>query len=70
LSSGGSAEVIEGKIVYTSTVGFTGTETLDYKVSDGFGGEDTGTITFTVASNTGGTSLNDLLYGSQGSRSY
>jgi len=66
LSSGGSAEVVNGKIVYTSTIGFTGTETLSYYVTDGFGGtSNTGTITFTVSSNTGGTSGNDLLYGSK-----
>jgi hypothetical protein len=66
LSNGGSAEVKDGKIVYTSTVGFTGTETLKYTVADGFGGTSgQGTITFTVSSNTGGTSGNDLLYGSK-----
>lgn len=65
LSSGGSAEVVDGKIVYTSTIGFVGTETLKYTLSDGFGGTSTEqTLTFTVASNTGGTSGNDLLYGS------
>jgi len=65
LSSGGSAEVKSGQIIYTSTVGFVGTETLKYTVTDGFGGSSSeGTITFTVASNTGGTSGNDLLYGS------
>lgn len=64
LSSGGSAEVTNGKIVYTSTVGFVGTETMKYTVSDGFGGTAEQTITFTVSANTGGTSGNDLLFGS------
>ncbi len=65
LSHGGSAEVINGKIVYTSTVGYTGTETLRYTLTDGFGGTSAEkTLTFTVASNTGGTSGDDLLYGS------
>jgi Ca2+-binding RTX toxin-like protein len=66
LSNGGSAEVKNGKIVYTSTIGYTGTETLKYTVADGFGGTSSaGTITFTVSSNTGGTSGDDLLYGSK-----
>jgi len=69
VSSGGSAEVPTtgenaGKLVYTSTVGYVGTETVKYTVSDGQGGSSTGTVTFTVASNTGGTSIDDLLYGS------
>jgi len=65
LSNGGSAEVKDGKIVYTSTIGYTGTETLKYTVTDGFGGTSSqGTITFTVSANTGGTSGDDLLYGS------
>ena len=70
LSSGGSAEVPTtgvnaGKLVYTSTIGFVGTETMQYKVSDGFGGVSAlQTISFQVASNTGGTSGNDELYGS------
>ncbi len=66
VSAGGSAEVSGGKLIYTSTIGYTGTETVQYTVSDGFGGtSNTGTITFTVASNTGGTSAADLLYGSK-----
>ncbi|MBK6592266.1 MAG: tandem-95 repeat protein [Burkholderiales bacterium] len=65
VSSGGSAEVVGGKIVYTSTIGFVGTETVKYTVADGYGGTSAvQTITFTVASNTGGTSGDDLLYGS------
>ncbi|MDP2903738.1 MAG: Ig-like domain-containing protein [Methylovulum sp.] len=65
LTSGGSAEVSSSKIVYTSTIGFVGTETLKYSVTDGFGGTSTEQmITFTVTANTGGTSGDDLLYGS------
>ncbi|MDT8428111.1 MAG: Ig-like domain-containing protein, partial [Pseudomonadales bacterium] len=65
LSSGGSAEVINGEIVYTSTIGFVGTETVKFTVNDGFGGvSEEKTITFTVVANTGGTSGADLLFGS------
>lgn len=67
LSAGGSAEVVSGttNVVYTSTVGYTGTETFTYVISDGFGGSSTGTVTATVNANTGGTSGNDTLYGSK-----
>ncbi len=41
----GTATVSNGQIVYTPNAGFTGTDSFTYRVSDGKGGEGTGTVT-------------------------
>ncbi|MFZ7090679.1 Ig-like domain-containing protein [Primorskyibacter sp. 2E233] len=38
----------DGTITYTPDAGFTGTDTFDYTINDGNGGEDTATVTVTV----------------------
>jgi len=65
LSRGGSAEVVNGKVNYTPTIGFVGTETFNYTVTDGRGGtSNQATVSVSVISNTGGSSGDDLIYGS------
>lgn len=47
-------------VIYTSSPGFTGTDTFGYTVSDGYGGTDTGTVTVTVrATNSAPVALDD-----------
>ncbi|MEM6739992.1 MAG: Ig-like domain-containing protein [Pseudomonadota bacterium] len=45
----GSVEIVDGEAVYTPDAGFSGTDTFTYTVSDGGGGEDTGTVNVTVS---------------------
>jgi VCBS repeat-containing protein len=61
-TKGGTASINAGKIDFTSAQGFAGTDTFTYTVSDGTA-TSTATVTVSVASNTGGTSGNDLLFG-------
>ena len=44
----GTAEIVGGQIVYTPNVGFEGTDSFVYTVSDGNGGTDTATVTVEV----------------------
>ena len=44
----GTAEVVDGKIVYTPNDDFNGSDTFEYTVSDGKGGSDTAMVTVTV----------------------
>lgn len=44
----GTAAVQEGKVLYTPTTGFSGTDSFTYIVSDGHGNTDRGTVTITV----------------------
>ncbi|MDX8402749.1 MAG: tandem-95 repeat protein, partial [Mariprofundaceae bacterium] len=44
----GAASIVGGQVRYVPTAGFTGTDTLSYTVSDGFGGTATGQVTVTV----------------------
>ena len=44
----GTAEVVDGKIVYTPNDDFNGSDTFTYTVSDGAGGTDTATVSITV----------------------
>ena len=44
----GTAEVVDGKIVYTPNADFNGSDTFEYTVSDGKGGSDTAMVTVTV----------------------
>jgi len=64
-NNGGSASISGGTISYTSSVGYTGTETFNYVVSDGKGGTSTGSVTVTVSANLGATSGDDVIYGSR-----
>lgn len=47
-SNGGTAVIETGKIRYTPKAAFTGTETFNYTISDGNGGQSTATVTVTV----------------------
>ena len=47
----GTVELVGGKLVYTPSAGFTGTDTFQYSVSDGKGGTDTAMVTVTVGGN-------------------
>ncbi|MBB06378.1 MAG: hypothetical protein CML03_12855 [Pseudooceanicola sp.] len=44
----GTAEIVDGKIVYTPNADFSGSDTFEYTVSDGKGGSDTAMVTVTV----------------------
>ena len=46
---GGTVTISSGKITYTPPANYSGTETFDYTVTDGHGGEDTATVTVTIA---------------------
>ena len=46
---GGTATINSGKITYTPPDNYSGTETFDYTTTDGHGGEDTATVTVTIA---------------------
>ncbi|MFN8489605.1 MAG: cadherin-like domain-containing protein [Caldilineaceae bacterium] len=52
--SHGTATVTNGKVIYTATAGFSGTDSFTYIVSDGKGGTATATVTITV---TAGSSI-------------
>lgn len=47
-SAGGSATVVAGKVSYSPLAGFTGTETFDYTIRDGSGGNATQTVSVEV----------------------
>jgi hypothetical protein len=51
--SNGTAIVNNGKVLYTSQAGFTGTDSFTYIVSDGKGGTATATVTITVTGQPG-----------------
>ncbi|OQX12316.1 MAG: hypothetical protein BWK80_43840 [Desulfobacteraceae bacterium IS3] len=42
----------DGTIIYTPKPGFTGTDSFDYMVSDGYGGTDTATVTIRIDNET------------------
>ncbi|MEM9219436.1 MAG: Ig-like domain-containing protein [Cyanobacteria bacterium P01_F01_bin.150] len=44
----GSAEVVNGQVLYTPDPSFSGTDTFSYQISDGNGGEDTAHVSVTV----------------------
>ncbi len=46
---GGTATIGSGKITYTPPANYSGTETFNYTATDGHGGEDTATVTVTIA---------------------
>ncbi len=47
-TEGGAITLVDGQLVYTPASGFTGTDTFDYTITDGNGGESTATVTITV----------------------
>ena len=47
--SGGTVTLTGGNVVYTPPAGFTGIDTFDYTVSDGFGGSAIGTMVIYVS---------------------
>lgn len=47
-SAGGTAIIQDNQIAYTPAAGYSGQETLTYTVSDGEGGEQSGTVSITV----------------------
>lgn len=47
--SGGTVALTAGNVVYAPPAGFTGVDTFDYTVSDGFGGTATGTVVIYVS---------------------
>ena len=51
----GTATIVSGKVKYTPTTYYTGSDTFDYTVSDGRGGTDTGTVSVIVSIPTGPT---------------
>jgi VCBS repeat-containing protein len=50
--SHGTATIVDGKIRYTPTVGYAGTDTFTYTVSDGNGGTATATVNVTISDGT------------------
>jgi hypothetical protein len=50
-ATGGSVTLVGGVVRFTPTVGFTGTSTFTYTISDGNGGTDTATVFVTVSEN-------------------
>ncbi|WP_343750162.1 VCBS domain-containing protein, partial [Marinomonas primoryensis] len=46
--SQGSVSIVDNKLVFTATEGFSGTATINYSISDGKGGTDTSTVTVNV----------------------
>jgi hypothetical protein len=51
----GTATIVSGKIKYTPTTYYTGSDTFDYTVSDGRGGTDTGSVYVVISIPTGPT---------------
>ncbi|MDG4548726.1 MAG: Ig-like domain-containing protein, partial [Rickettsiales bacterium] len=47
----GTAEIVNGLVLYTPNQGFSGTDTFTYTVNDGNGGTDTATVTVDVCPN-------------------
>jgi Ca2+-binding RTX toxin-like protein len=62
-SQGGIVSIVGGKLEYTSALGFAGTDTFTYTITDKQGAASSSTVTVNVSSNTGGTSGNDMLFG-------
>ncbi|MCC6207032.1 MAG: tandem-95 repeat protein [Gammaproteobacteria bacterium] len=59
-SAGGLVTPNGDELIYTPAVGYSGTETFTYTVSDGAGGSDTATVTVTiVGANTAPNAVND-----------
>ena len=46
--SNGTAQIVDGKIVYTPNAGFEGNDTFEYTIADGNGGHDTAAVTIMV----------------------
>ena len=47
-SAGGSVTLVAGNLTYTPPTNFTGLDTFNYTLTDGQGGESTGTVTVRV----------------------
>ncbi len=69
-ANGGMVTIAEdGSFAYTPAIDFTGEDSFDYTLTDGRGGQDTGTVTLTVnavAADIIGTEGNDKLKGTNG----
>lgn len=53
-ANGATIEVVNGKVEYTPTQSFSGTDTFNYTITDLDGDADTGTVTITVSAVTAG----------------
>jgi hypothetical protein len=49
--SNGTVSIVNGTVVYTPNANFTGTDSFQYTISDGYGGTATATVEVTVLSN-------------------
>lgn len=56
-ASHGIAKIVENRILYTPTVGYTGEDSFSYTLSDGFGGEVTALVTVVVGGAPGAQSV-------------
>lgn len=66
-SGAGTVTINNNQLMYTHAVGFLGTETIGYTISDGHGGEDSATVTITVQRDSTGESGNEGGSGGGGS---
>ena len=60
-AANGSVAIENGQVRYTPKAGFTGQDKFTYKVSDGKGGQDTATVTVSVAANRAPDAVNDTV---------
>jgi VCBS repeat-containing protein len=58
----GTVSALNGFITYTPPTNFTGTATISYAISDGFGGTSNSTLTVTVAANSVPVAVNDTVH--------
>ena len=65
-SDGAVADNMDGTLTYTPDVGFVGTDSFTYSITDANGGTDSATVTVYVGSSTQGTSGNDIINAGNG----
>ena len=58
-ANGGAIAVVDGKVNYTPTTGFTGVDSFVYTITDGGGYADSATVTITVGGNLPANATND-----------
>jgi serralysin len=66
LENKGDADAANDEVIFMPIAGYSGPASFDYTVADGFGGEDTVTVSVTVTNREDGSSGNDLLSGTSG----